>query len=379
MKIVVLGAGRVGAAIVKDLAAHDGFEVLVADVDRAALEGLAGVPSVEVLATDLARPEGVRNALEGADLAVGAVPGPMGHATLRTVIESGVTIADISFFEENPFTLHDLARGHEVVAAVDCGLAPGISNLIVGRAAAEYDRVTSFTCRVGGLPAVRRLPWEYQSVFSPIDVIAEYTRPARLMEGGELVIREALSGLELIDVEGVGTLEAFNTDGLRTLLDTVDVPDMREKTMRFPGHADRVRILRDMGLFSEEPVAVGGHNVRPVDLAARLLSRAWAPRPGDTDISVLQAEVVAETGGRQVREVWNLLDRHDATTDTSSMARTTGYTCAAVVCALAEHLYDTPGITPPEVLGRDPACFSFVMDYLAKRGIELTHRVESVS
>ncbi len=370
MRVVVLGGGRVGGTIAQDLVAEDGWGVTVADVSRERLDELAGRLGVRPLLADLSDPAEVRRVAEGFDLAVGAVPGPMGFATVAALIEARVPVVDISFFEEDPFRLDRAARTQGVPVLVDCGVSPGCGNLILGHVAATFEAVERFTCYVGGLPVERRWPYEYRAVFSPIDVIAEYTRPARLVEHGEVVVRPALSELELMDFAGVGTLEAFNSDGLRTLVTTMpDIPFMKEKTLRYPGHAERMRMLRDTGFFGEEPVAVGDAKVCPLDLTARLLFPAWQLQPGEEDLTVMRVEVEGRRGGRRIRRSWDLLDRLDPVTGATSMARTTGYTCSAVVRAMAAGLWSEPGVAPPEVLGRSAECYRFVMDRLAERNV----------
>ncbi len=210
-----------------------------------------------------------------ADAVVGALPGRLGFAMLETVIAAGKPIADISFSPEDLLSLDALAREKGVTAVVDCGVSPGISNLAVGRAAAALDEVDEVTIFVGGLPADRRRPFGYAIVFSATDVIEEYTRPARVVENGRVVTREALSEVETIEVPGVGTLEAFLTDGLRTLLSTVRARSMKEKTLRHPGHADAMRALRDGGFFEMERVEAGGVSVSPRAVTEKLLGRAW--------------------------------------------------------------------------------------------------------
>jgi len=239
---------------------------------------------------------------------------------------------------------------------------------MLGAAQAEMDTVESFSCWVGGLPLVRRQPFEYQAVFSPIDVIAEYTRPARLVENGEVVTREALSEVELLDFEGAGTLEAFNTDGLRTLL-RCDVPNMKEKTLRYPGHAEKMNLLRDTGFFSTEEIEVRGAKVRPIDLTSELLFPAWHMGEDDEDLTVFRAEVVGRKGEQTVRRTYQMLDRLDRETRTTSMARTTGYTCTAVVRAVAAGLFRQEGVWASEAMGRTQGCFRFVLDRLAERGV----------
>jgi len=377
MKIVVLGGGRVGGAMARDLV-RGGFAVTVADASREALGRFADEPRIATVVADLGSDEGVRRAVDGQDLVVGAVPGFMGFATVRRVLEAGKDIVDISFFDEDPFELDALAKQRGRLAVVDCGVAPGCGNLIAGRLQARLSRLDRFLCYVGGLPAVRLWPYEYRAVFSPIDVIEEYTRPARMVERGEVVVKEALSEPELIDFPGVGTLEAFNTDGLRTLLKTLDAPQMAEKTLRFPGHIERMRMLRETGFFSKQPITVGGQQVVPLELTAKLLFPAWQLRPGEEDFTVMRVVVEGRDGERRVRYSYDLLDRFDRPTATTSMARTTGYTCTAIARLVAAGKFSERGVSPPEVVGRDPVCYDAVMADLAARGIVFRETVEEL-
>jgi saccharopine dehydrogenase-like NADP-dependent oxidoreductase len=251
-------------------------------------------------------------------------------------------------------------------------VAPGLSNLVVGYHAARLERLTRFVCYVGGLPEVRRWPFEYKAGFSPIDVLEEYTRPARLVERGEVVVRPALSEPELLDFPEIGTLEAFNTDGLRTVISTVRCPEMKEKTMRYPGHIELMRVLRESGFFGKQPVEVGGQMVIPLELTAALLFPLWQLDEGEADLTVMRIEVDGvEPGGRERRFVWTLLDRYDRATRTTSMARTTGYTATAAVRLLARGAWTRPGVAPPEHLGGDDTCFRSILADLAARGVRL--------
>ena len=370
MRILVLGGGLVGSAIARDLASDMNFKVSVADVNedvvaRAATYGARGVYA------NLASPDTVRILAGEADLVIGALPGFMGFAALRAVIEAGRNIVDISFLPENCLDLDELARERGVTAVVDCGLAPGLGNVLMGRATRELDTVHSFLCYVGGLPAVRRKPFEYAAVFSPVDVIEEYTRPARYLEDGVLVTRPALSDVELLDFPGVGTLEAFNTDGLRSLALTMPAPNMKEKTMRYPGHAELMRVLRDTGYFSKEEIDVRGTRVRPLDVTAQLLFPAWKLPEGDEDVSIMRVIITGVKDGTPVRREYNLLDRYDRATRTTSMARTTGYTCAVAARLVAGGTFTRKGVSPPEYIGLDAVADAALMQGIQQRGVKL--------
>jgi saccharopine dehydrogenase-like NADP-dependent oxidoreductase len=371
MKAVVLGCGLVGGPMAVDLAKDPDIEVTIVDINTDALQAVADQQgNITTVHRDLGDPAEVKRIVADHDLVLNAVPGFMGYRTLRAIIEAGKQVVDIAFYAEDPFGLDDLAKERGVTAIVDCGVAPGMSNLLIGHLHEELDRTDTVLIYVGGLPAIRRWPFEYRAVFSPIDVIAEYTRPARYVENGKLVIRDALSDPELIDFPGIGTLEAFNTDGLRTLATTIDAPNMKEKTLRYHGHIAKMALLRDTGFFSEERVEVDGHMIRPVDFTAKLMFPHWQMEEGEVDITVLQIIVEGEKNGEAKRYVYDLLDRYDEATNTHSMARTTGYTATVAARMLARGLYAEHGISPPEFVGRHKACVDFMLEGLAERGIE---------
>lgn len=369
MRVTVLGAGRVGRAIVKDLAADGTFSVTAVDVSGDALATLEGIRNVRCERADLTQGAEIDRVVRQADLVVGAVSGHMGYATLERVLQAGRNVVDISFFDEDPFALDALARERGLVAIVDCGVAPGCSNLICGHMERVLDETLRFACYVGGLPVQRKWPYEYRAPFSPIDVIEEYTRPARFRRDGRDITLPALTEIERMEVPGVGTLEAFNTDGLRTLLKTSKTPDMVEKTMRYPGHAALMEVMRETGFFRTEFTVVGGVAVRPLELTAKLLFQAWEFEPGEEDLTAMRVEVEGVKGGRRVTHTFQMLDRYDVASQTTSMARTTGYTCTAAVRLVASGLYQHVGISPPELIGRESKCYDFVMGDLRERGV----------
>ena len=363
--VMVLGAGMVGSAIARDLAGEQ--KVTVADIDPKRLDVLSrgGLSTRRV---DISDSEQLRGAVADQDLVIGAVPGFLGFSTLKTVVEAGKSAVDISFFEEDPFELDENARENGVTAVVDCGVAPGMGNIILG----FHDRtmrVDFFECLVGGLPVKRSWPFQYKAPFSPIDVLEEYIRPARMMENGEIVAKPALSEPEYVELEPVGTLEACNTDGLRTLLRTMKTPTMREKTLRYPGHIEYVRVLLDSGFFSKDPVDVGGVAVSPIDLTAKLLFRKWRLGRDEPDITLMRIRISGEEGGAPKEYTYDLFDQYDEETGTLSMARTTGYTCSSVARLLLRGEFRRKGVCPPEYVGAEEGCFHQVMGDLRDRGV----------
>jgi len=374
MKIAVLGAGMVGSAIALDLASR--HHVTVFDLSNSNLELLKKRnPRIETQQADLREYSSYPQFLSSFDIVVTAVPGFMGYKTLEACINCGKDIVDISFFPEDVLQLDRLAKEKSVTVITDCGVAPGMSNLIIGRYN-ETMKIDSLEIYVGGLPKVRKKPFQYKAPFSPADVIEEYTRPARLMENGHIVIRPALSEVEWIHFENLGTLEAFNTDGLRSLLYTMPhIKNQKEKTMRYPGHVDIILSLKESGFFSDEPINVNGARISPLKVTSHILFNEWKLGLDEEELTVMKVRLSGEENGRSKAVEWNLLDFYDHETKISSMARTTGYTCTAAVNLIAQNLFREKGVYPPELIGRHKACFDFVLTYLKERKVNWIEKV----
>jgi saccharopine dehydrogenase-like NADP-dependent oxidoreductase len=368
MKIAVLGSGMIGRTMAIDLATQ--HNVTSFDASEYALEFLKSKSTaVKALKADLSSYASYKRLLEPFDLVVTAVPGFMGYNTLKAVIEAGKNVVDISFFPEDALQVNSLAKEKNVTAIVDCGVAPGVSNLIIGRYN-EIMKIENFECYVGGLPKIRKKPFEYKAPFSPIDVIEEYTRPARLKENGKIVIKPALSEIELMDVDEVGTLEAFNTDGLRSILFTMPhVPNLKEKTLRYPGHAELIIALQRSGFFSNESIHLKHEEIIPLEFTSAILIKEWKLQPGEEELTVMKVIVKGNINGTGKTIEYTMLDRFDVTTQTSSMSRTTGYTCTAMVNAFADGLFTEAGVFPPELVGNNENCFNYILDYLKQRNV----------
>lgn len=375
-RIIVLGAGLVGKEMAKDLTSY--YDVTAVDRSEASLtSAFQGYPKIKSIVANLSDPAAITRLVQPFDIVVGAMPGFMGKATLKAVIEAGRDVVDIAFFPEDPFDLDALAKAKGVTALMDFGVAPGMSNMFAGYHQKQMAKLSRVEILVGGLPVVREFPFEYKAVFSPIDVIEEYTRPARYIENGHEVVRTALTDAELVFFPGIGTLESFNTDGLRSLATTIKCPNMKEKTLRFPGHIRLMEVLRESGFFDKTPIDVNGVMISPLDFTSRVMFPKWQLKPGEEDFTVMRVIVEGDDAqGRRETVTYDLLDRFDSKNKVTSMARTTGYTGTAGVRLLAEGKFKRPGVNPPEFVGEDPACLEFVLAHLAERGI---HYVKTVS
>lgn len=366
----------VGAAAAMDIAAGGTTSVTVADASASQLAILDAAPGVQPVEADLANRKVLSELVATQDLVIAALPSVLGFRTLEAVLDAGRPIVDISFTRESALVLDPLARERGVAAVVDCGIAPGLSHMLTGFAATKLEPCDRVSIYVGGLPVDRCGPLEYKAGFSPGDVIEEYVRPARVVEHGRVVVKDALSEPEIVEVEGVGALEGFLTDGLRTLCETLPARFMVEKTLRYPGHRRIMEILRDVGFFSAEAVTIEGGTVRPVDVATALLSAQWKFGSGEEDVTVLRVSAEGRLDGEPTRLTWNLVDRFDRRTGLRSMSRTTAFTATAVARLLLAGRFP-PGVHPPETIGSSGMLDAVLTD-LGARGIHCPLAVEAL-
>jgi len=368
-KVMVLGAGLIGSNIAVDLA--EDYNVTSVDSNSNRLKSLTD-KKIKTIVVDLSSPSEIKKVIKDSDLVIGALPGFMGFKTLKSIIEEGKNVVDISFFPEDPFLLDGLAKENDVTAVVDCGVSPGLSNIILGYHVKKM-KVNNYSCIVGGLPYKRDWPFEYKAYFSPIDVIEEYTRSARIVIDGKVVEKPALSDPEIINYKEVGDLEAFNTDGLRSLIKTMNVPNMIEKTLRYPGHIELMKIFREVGFFGDKEIEIAGKQIKPIELTSKLLFPFWAPEKGEEDFTILDLLIEGKEKGKDSSHRYFVFDRFNKEDHTSSMARTTGFTCSAAARFLLEHSFERKGICPPEFLGEDENYYNYILSYMSKKRIEINH------
>lgn len=362
--IAILGAGMVGRAMAIDLSLN--HQVTSFDISAASLEILSKKTSaVTTRQFDLQDTAQYESLLKDFEFVICAVPGFMGYRTLEAIIRAGKNVVDISFFPENALALDALAKQMNVTVIVDCGVAPGMSNLILGYHNARMT-ISNFECLVGGLPRKRVQPFEYKAPFSPMDVLEEYTRPARYVENGCIVTKPALSDAEFIEVENIGTLESFNTDGLRSILFTMGhIPNMKEKTLRYPGHIALMKSLISAGFLDTRPIKLNNMDISPLEFSSALLFNQWKLGADEEEFTVMKISISDASTSIE----YNLFDSYDAASGISSMSRTTGYTCTAALNMMMAGLFTEKGVFPPELIGKDEACFRFILDYLQQRNV----------
>ncbi len=367
--IIVLGAGMVGSAMAIDLVKN--HRVTLTDISKSVLDKVKQKnKNLTAQQLDVTNRADLQSTIKQYDLVICAVPGFLGFDTLKTIIEAEMNVIDISFFPENSLDLDALAKEKDITAIVDCGVAPGMDNIILGYYN-EKLKLSDFECLVGGLPKEKKWPFCYKAPFSPIDVIEEYTRPARYVEHGKVVVREPLTDCDYVEFDTIGTLESFNSDGLRTLIHTMShIPNMKEKTLRYPGHVEYVRVLKESGFFSEDKIDVNGQRVSPLDFTSKILFNEWKLGETEEELTVMRISLRGENADGQIEEiVYNLHDEYSKETNTSSMARTTGYTATAVANLFLDGLFTQKGVFPPELVGKHEDCFAYIIKYLEKRKV----------
>jgi saccharopine dehydrogenase-like NADP-dependent oxidoreductase len=357
--IYQIGSGMIGSAMAIDLSKN--HNLFLADYDLNALKTIQSKNSnIQISQLDVTDSKALSEWIAPADIVLLAVPGFLGYKALETIINSGKNVVDISFSPENILDLNPLAVEKGVTVIVDAGVAPGIPNYLLGYWDAQLN-IESFEYYVGGLPKNPQPPFNYKAPFSPIDVIEEYTRPARMLVDHEIITQPALSDIERMEFEDAGTLEAFNTDGLRSLLSTMNhIPNLKEKTLRYPGHAELMLEYRNKGLFND----------KNIDETSKKLFEAWKLDENEIEFTVL--DIIIKGDMKII--IYHLYDEFNLESRTSSMARTTGYTATASINLILENLWNDYGVFPPEMVGVKPECIQFILQYLSQRNVVISEK-----
>jgi len=373
VKIIVLGCGNIGSVAAKDLAESlPHAEIVLADVNKSPAEEAAlriGLDNVSWLQTDASNYNELVNTMRKFDLAVGALPGLMGFRACKASISAKVDMVDVSYMPEDVMTLNKAALKAKVCVVPDCGMSPGLGSVLVGHAASKLDQVESVHMLNGGLPEKPVPPLGYVVTWSVKDLIDMYSRKVNIVKEGKVIQVEAMSGLEEITFPGVGKLEAFYTDGLRTLLHTVKgAKDMWEKSLRYQGHVEKIKLLKTLGFFDENPIQVENLQVAPREIAAKLLERKLK-RPDIPDIVAMRVEVGGLKDGKRLMYTYHMLDRFDKKRKVTAMARTTAYTTSVIAQLVAKKAIEEKGVIPPEKLGMNEKLHKKFVDLMKKRRI----------
>lgn len=381
MKIIILGCGNIGSVIASDLAdCLPSAEILIADKKLSRAREVASATkraNISGVGLDARSHRELVTALEKCDLTVGALPGDVGYGSTEAAIDAGIDMVDVSYMPENPLKLNKKAEKADVTVVPDCGVAPGISNVLIGHSRSRLDKVDGIYVMVGGLPEKPIPPLDYTITWSSEGLIDEYTRTAKIVEKGELKNAEVLTGLEVIEFPGVGKLEAFYTDGLRTLIYTMkNVETMWEKTLRYPGHVAKIKLLKALGFFGKKPVRVEDISIQPWKLTAKLLETKLR-RPDIPDFLALKVQVHGKRGEEDTRFVYHILDRCDQKRGVSAMARTTAYPASILAQLMVRGDIEVKGVVPLETLGAQEGLYQRIMAELEKHQIKIVDQILS--
>ncbi|MCU0622765.1 MAG: saccharopine dehydrogenase NADP-binding domain-containing protein [Gemmatimonadaceae bacterium] len=340
MRVLVLGAGLQGSACAFDLLQNPAVSrVRLADKTVGALAPfLASLadPRLDTLALDFGDREAVRAVMGTVDAVACAAPYYFNFDLAALAVEAGVHFADLGGNTEivfSQFTLADQAKAKGVSVLPDCGLAPGMVNTFAEHGIRQLDTVSRVRMFVGGLPQHPEPPLNYQIVYSLEGALDYYTTPSWILRDGARTTVTALTEIEPVAIDGVGTLEAFHTaGGLSTMAFRHEgrIAEMEYKTLRYPGHAELMAAMRALGLLSLEPLDVKGQRVVPRDVFVAAVS-PHLRKPGRPDLVAARVVVEGTKGGAPARRQWDIVDRADDARGLSAMMRCTGFTLSIVV------------------------------------------------
>lgn len=362
----MLGGGIVGEGIA--FALKEEHQITVADHNAERLQYLKKRLAVDVKKIDAGKDD-LSVLMKNYDMVSGALPGRLGMKVIREACKAGVNLVDNSFMEEDYYNLEKEVLDSNITVVPDSGVAPGLSNIIVGKIASQYEYLEDVDIKVGGLPERNIPPLGYKVVFSPLDTLDEYTRKVMIVKNWEVTEAEPGEGLEYFFVNNLGSMEAFYTNGLRSLIRNIRARNMVEKTIRFRGHLEKIKFLREMGLLEEKKIPVDKSLVSPKELLATLLLKNLSfPEVGD----ILYMEIKATPHGMEEQVTYSVYDKLDRKTGMSAMARTTGFTNASIVNLVSGNKIKEKGIVAPEIIAKNADNFTGIIEFLRKMGVNVS-------
>jgi len=378
VKILIIGCGYIGSVLAKHLSEKiPSAEIIISDENIETIENVVSSinkNNVNCLKLDFSDYDRLVGVARNFDVVIGLAPGRLGYKAMSAAIEASVDMVDLSYMPEDPLTVNEDALKMGITIIPDCGVAPGLSNILIGRAVSILDEVRNVHILVGGLPQTHIPPLNYKITWSVEDLIEEYVRKAKIVKDGKTIEVEALDGLEEIEFPGLGRVEAFYTDGVRTLHHTVKgVDSMWERTLRYPDHAEKIKLLRDLGFFDEKPI----EGISPRTITTKLLERKLS-MPEVRDLLAMRVEVGGMKAGVETCYIYRVLDYFDEKMSVTAMGRTTAYTASVVTLLLVENVIKEKGVVAPERLGMDRNIFNRILTELEKDGVKVNiEKVES--
>ena len=371
MEYTVLGYGKIGRTIVADLSKYQQEKII--NVYDPFIKNTVELPrNVKLHKTDPLSEENIPKIFKKDVVIISALPAKLRGKLILAVIKGSANLVDITFGNDDIREYLPLSGDSSFLIIPDCGLAPGISNFIVGKFTGAFEELENVEIYVGGLPNKPVPPLEYKITFASDSVVDEYINPAKVVENGKIVVREALSGIEEFPNDSLGhPLEVFYTDGLRSLIDTIRSPrNMFEKTIRYKGHAEKVKILRELGFFDSAERDIDGNMVIPRKLTEKILDEKLRyPEIGDTVI--LKIRVSGMKNGKKLIMEANMIYRCEARPDYTGMSITTASPASVIAQMIGENMIRGKGIVTMEEIASGEGIFDEFIKRLSDRGVKI--------
>jgi lysine 6-dehydrogenase len=383
-RVIIFGFGLMGFTVAREMSSVESIdEILIVDTSDQNLKRVNKLKkemkqrkiNILTLKKDVIKDkEYLVQVTKNSILGIGSLPHSVARDAMDICLEAGVNFVDLVYDAhlKNFREIDRKAKESGTVVIPSMGVAPGLSNAMVAHGVRMLDKTNSVKIYVGGVPEHRTPPLDYKIVFSATSVVNEYIRDATIRRGGKIIKVPALSEVEEVNFLSYkeGNFEAVLTDGLSTLLNSFPkINNMEEKTIRWKGHNEKVNFLRDMGILSNDKINTqNGCVIRPSEILAIIMKKHLKMKRGDKDITLMKVEVKGSLKGEKVAYVQELFDRYDDEQDETSMARTTGFTCAIVGKMVIEGLFKKPGFFPPEK-AMSEINYRRLKNELIKRGI----------
>ncbi len=359
MKVALLGGGFMGYAILYDFLHNypDIQEIIVVEKNAERINYLwkqfPNQNNLSFLQLDITETDQLKNALLGYRLLISAVPYQYNLELLKLALEIGAHFIDLGGNEtvlQQQLALDEKARKLGITAIPACGLAPGLVSILAMDGIKHLDSTEAVKMYCGGLPQHKLPPLDYQIVFSAHGLLNEYLEPVKVIENGKIMEKPPLTELEAVHFSPPYTsMEAFLTSGgTGTLIYTQQdrVENLFYKTIRYPGHADKMRFLFELGFKSEEPIVINGQEISPRQFLETLFQKNLTFNAPDVVLTRVEVSGVAEDTPRKM--VYELVDVQDEVSGLSAMMRTTGFTTAVIGQLILEGVIDATGVLPLE-------------------------------
>lgn len=378
MEILSIGCGHIGSVLAEEIIQSLDIDSLIicdSEDERIAETARELGDKVRPVTGDISDYSYLLEIIDDVDLVLGLSPGRLGYSVMKACVEKKRSLVDLSYMVEDPFVFQKEAFRHGITIVPDCGVAPGLSNILIGKASSQLDEVEDVIVYVGGLPQKPVPPLDYKVTWCVEDLFEEYTRKAKIVRNSETVEVDALEGLEEVEFEGLGKFEAFFTDGVRTLHRTIKAKNISEKTLRYKGHAEKIKLIRDLGLLDKEPLS-------SLDLSPwEFMCHFWGERLSffeDRDLVLMRIGVTGRKESARFIHSFEMTEHFDEKRRVTAMGRTTAYTAFAVIKLLVEDRIGEKGVIPPEILGMDRELSKEIERTLKERDIKIEEKVEEV-